>query len=177
MLRLDTKSNLLKFTFLVACLFCIYAAVHKWPADKILSYGSAVSGMFCLGWLRFYRKHKFFFQFANYETGAAIVLFDESEKGRIIWCNEEACKLIGWSQSELIGKTAEDLVEDCNTPEFAATLEKAKLDLKTHGKAAVEFTYKRKDNHFVKLKSMLYAKYDNAMDGAFKGVIGFTIQI
>lgn len=177
MLRLDTKSNLLKFAFLISALLAVYAVMYNISSDDIIRYGSWIGLLYCIGWVRFYFKHRFFFQFANYENGAAVVIYDNTEKGVICWCNEEASRLIGWSSDELIGKSAEDLVEDRNAPEFVQGREKVHEDLKRTGKAECVFTYKRKDNHFVKIKTILYAKFDKLGDTHSQGVLGVSIKV
>lgn len=68
-------------------------------------------------------------------------IFEETTDGRVLDCNDSACKMFGYSREELIGKRIQDLVPE----EFAETLTDEITQEWTTGNEAPERVNKRKD--------------------------------
>jgi PAS domain S-box-containing protein len=70
----------------------------------------------------------------------AIILTDPRDAGKILSVNPAACRMLGWSEDELIGK-GRDVLFDQDDPTLSALLEE-----RAHfGSAKVLLTYRRKD--------------------------------
>src|SRR5690606_14574100 len=122
MVKLETKSITLKVAYFFMAFTAILGIAHELPPEIIIFLWSVVSMLFAVGWCRFYMKHKYFFDFAKYESGAAVVIYDIDPKGTIKWVNKEAAQMIGYQREELIGKSSEDLVKDNTDDVFLNTL-------------------------------------------------------
>uniref|UniRef100_UPI00373FCEAF PAS domain S-box protein n=1 Tax=Methanosarcina horonobensis TaxID=418008 RepID=UPI00373FCEAF len=70
----------------------------------------------------------------------AIILTDPRGNGKILSANPAACRLLGWSEKELIGK-GRDAMFDPEDPALSSLLDKRTRS----GSAKVQLTYRRKD--------------------------------
>jgi PAS domain S-box-containing protein len=70
----------------------------------------------------------------------AIVLTDPRGGGKILSANQAACRMLGWSEEELIGK-GRDVMFDLQDPALSALLDECALS----GSARAHITYRRKD--------------------------------
>ncbi len=70
----------------------------------------------------------------------AITLTDPRDDGRILAANPAACRLLGWTEEELVGQDRDALL-DIADPRVAALLEQRAGD----GAASAELDYRRKD--------------------------------
>jgi len=70
----------------------------------------------------------------------AIVLTDPRNGGKILSANPAACRMLGWSEEELIGKDR-DVMFDLTDPELSALLD----ERASSGSAKAQLTCKRKD--------------------------------
>lgn len=175
MVRIGSKSRLLTLSYLLAALVPIVVVTYELNYEYIIIGWMFSFVLAALGWIDFYYRHKHFFQFTNYDKGAAVVYYDVDEKGTIKWANSEASKLIGYTPSELIGKTAEDLIEpgESFSLPFTEARRKTYTKIKEEGKADVTYTYKRKDGHLVRLRTFLYPRFENH---ELKGFIGISMR-
>ncbi len=69
-----------------------------------------------------------------------IILSDPNESGKILSANPAACRMLGWSEKELIGK-GRDVMFDLEDPAVSYVLDR----LKRSGSAKTQLTYKRKN--------------------------------
>lgn len=69
-----------------------------------------------------------------------IILTDPRDDGKILSANPAACRMLGWTEEELVGKEC-DAISDLQEPTLSAL-----LDERTHsGSARAQLTYRRKD--------------------------------
>ncbi|WP_048181654.1 PAS domain S-box protein [Methanosarcina siciliae] len=69
-----------------------------------------------------------------------IILADPGDYGKILSANPAACRMLGWTEEELVGKEC-DAISDLQEPTLSAL-----LDERTHsGSARAQLTYRRKD--------------------------------
>jgi PAS domain S-box-containing protein len=70
----------------------------------------------------------------------AIILTDPRNGGKILSANPAACRMLGWSEEELIGKDR-DVMFDLTDPKLSALLD----ERASSGSAKAQLTYRRKD--------------------------------
>jgi PAS domain S-box-containing protein len=174
MVKLETKSITLKVAYFFMAFTAILGIAHELPPEIIIFLWSVVSILFGIGWCRFYLKHKHFFDFAKYESGAAVVLYDIDEKGTIKWMNKEAAQMIGYQREDLIGKSSEDLVKDKTEDNFLNSRSEAYQDLQRHGLAQVIFTYVKKDGNLINIKTIVYPV---KIDGKIVHYLGISLRV